>query len=110
MALVEVSLQPGPDDAPAEVRAQVGDDLVVRLPDQSGSTGYQWTVVDVPDVLTPDGDGLVPADGGPTPGAAGAHLFSFRAVGAGTGTLSLALARAWEAEPARRVAVLVVVE
>jgi predicted secreted protein len=109
MALVQVPLQPGRDDAAVEARAQVGDDLVVRLPDQSGSTGYRWSAVDVPDVLAPDGDGLVPAEGAPRPGALGAHLFSYRVTAAGAGTLSLALARAWEAEPARRVDVHVVV-
>ena len=117
----------GPDGGPAAVVvAHVGDDVVVRLEDRSGSTGYQWWVVDASDLLAPRGDRVAPhrpdrnggtgeatEDGGGVPapvvGAPGEHLFTYRAVGAGEGVLSFALRRAWEPDPVATVAVRVVV-
>lgn len=117
----------GPDGGPAaEVVAHGGDDVVVRLEDRSGSTGYQWWVVDAPDLLVPQGDRVEPhrpdrtggsgeatEDGGDVPapvvGAPGEHVFTYRAAGAGEGVLAFALRRAWEPDPVATVAVRVVV-
>lgn len=90
------------------VLVRVGDEVVVHLSEQAGSTGYSWSAVTVPEILSSAGDKVTgPPENPSRPlvGAPGTHSFSFRAVAPGTGRLSLALRRPWEPTPVKTVVV-----
>jgi len=88
------------------VLVRVGDEVVVHLSEQAGSTGYAWSVVTVPEILASAGDKVTgPPENPSRPlvGAPGTHSFAFRAVASGTGRLSVALRRPWEPTPVKTV-------
>jgi inhibitor of cysteine peptidase len=77
-----------------QIEAATGDRIVVELP-ENASTGYQWSVVELPEHLELQRDRL----GTPrrrAPGAATTHEFLLRALAPGSGLVVLELARAWE--------------
>ena len=109
MAVVEVGMPfDGADDVPrAQVHARVGDDVVLRFEDRSGSTGYRWEPAPAGRPLAFVGDERRPGVG---PGVSGVHAFTFRADRAGEGRLAFALRRAWEPGPVATAVVAVVVD
>jgi inhibitor of cysteine peptidase len=90
------------------IEAAVGDRIVVELP-ENASTGYQWSVVELPEHLELQRDRL----GTPrrrAPGAATTHEYLLGALAPGSGRVVLELARAWETTaPERRFTVEVTV-
>lgn len=90
----------------ATVEAGVGDEVVLRLP-ENATTGYVWSVQSMGDGLTLVDDTMVP--GGDAPGAAGARVMRIRVAGAGSTEVVLHLGRPWELGPAeeRRIAIRV---
>lgn len=90
----------------AAVEAGVGDEVVLRLP-ENATTGYVWSVRSMGDGLMLVDDTMVPGRG--APGAAGARVMRMRVVGAGDTEVIVRLGRPWESEPAeeRRIAIRV---
>jgi predicted secreted protein len=91
----------GPSKAPNKpVLVSVGDELVVHLTEQAGSTGYSWFSAGVPEILTATGDQVIPSvtpPGESSPvGAPGEHVFTFTVVGSGAGKVTFTLRRPWE--------------
>lgn len=84
-------------DNDTEVRLADGETFVLRVP-ENASTGYQWSVVRVPDVVELIGDDVV-APGTVVPGAPGLHRFTFVARGSSSGRVVLELRRSWEQRP-----------
>ena len=86
-------------DDGTDVTLRTGDELIVKLEAQMG-TGYSWLVTD-------DADSALEQQGEPTTeeidsgnttavGQAELQVFTFKAMDAGTGTLSLEYKRSWE--------------
>ncbi len=79
-----------------EVRAQVGDSIDIRLP-ENATTGYRWE----PDRLDPHILQLETSEGeypsGP-PGSGGMAHFKIKVLAAGRATLSFKYWRRWEGE------------
>jgi inhibitor of cysteine peptidase len=99
-------------DSGKTVELAVGASLVIDL-EENATTGYSW-VVDgsVPDVLTAAEDEFqAPKDTGVV-GAAGRHVFTYTAMKAGEGELTLVYARSWEkgVAPVKTFTVTVVVK
>jgi inhibitor of cysteine peptidase len=91
-----------------EVRATVGDRILIDLP-ENASTGFQWSLVELPGCLSLDEDRRAVPDP-PTPGAAATRHLVLRAVGTGSGRVLLELSRPWapsEAEQRRTIDVTV---
>lgn len=87
-------------DAGAERTVGVGQDLVVRLP-ENRTTGYRWSF-DLPEEgLELADDSYAPPDPG-RPGAGGTRTVRLRVTRAGTHRVAAALRRAWEGEGAGR--------
>ncbi|MGH3320779.1 MAG: protease inhibitor I42 family protein [Streptosporangiaceae bacterium] len=80
-------------DAGSQVRASVGDELVVRLA-ENAATGYQWRVGALAPALTVESSRLE-IDGGGL-GAASERVLRLRAVEPGQSTVRLTLERPWE--------------
>lgn len=78
----------------SELSLSDGDTFEVRVP-ENASTGYQWTVVAVPENVELVGDDMV-ASAPLLPGAQGLHCFRFAARGAPSGRVVLELRRSWE--------------
>jgi inhibitor of cysteine peptidase len=76
------------------IEAVVGDRIVVELP-ENASTGYQWSVVELPEHVELQRDRL-DTPRRRAPGAATTHEFLLRARTPGSGRVVLELARAWE--------------
>jgi predicted secreted protein len=96
MAHIEVAA------AGTKVSAQVGDEIVVRLP-ETATTGYQWTVEQITGPLQVVSSELLPAaPEGVPPGAAGERFIRVATTSAGAGAVRLELRRVWETEPAER--------
>ncbi len=70
-------------------------EIVELVLDENATTGYLWSIVQRPDGLHLDDDGLHPP-GDARPGAGGQHWFTFHAEGAPEGTLIAELRRPWE--------------
>lgn len=131
MAEIEIS-GPGDERAAAAVEVGVGDEVVIRLP-ENATTGYVWSVQSVDDGLELVEDVMVPAGGaaepggaadrpatpatspGATspglapPGAGGEHVVRLRATAPSRADVVLHLGRSWEPTPAqqRRITVTV---
>lgn len=87
-------------DASAERALAVGEELVVRLP-ENRTTGYRWHL-SVPDEgLEVADDSYEPPDAA-RPGSGGTRTVRLRATRAGTYRLAGALRRPWEGEGAGR--------
>jgi inhibitor of cysteine peptidase len=83
------------DDAGSAIEVSPGDTVTVTL-DQTGSTGYRWTVDDGTDpVLAMQGD---ETRSSPAVGSKGSVEWSFRAAAPGTTKLRLKLWRDWEGD------------
>jgi inhibitor of cysteine peptidase len=107
MAEVQVTGDPEADtEVDAEVTVSVGDDVVIRLP-ENATTGYVWTVHAVGDGLELVEDTMVPP-GVVAPGADGERLVRVRATAPTRADVVLRLARPWEAEPVQAQRVTVV--
>lgn len=77
----------------ADVVVAPGDRLVIRVP-ENASTGYQWSVEELPASLEVEASDLAMSE--PAPGAAGERVVKLRATGHGEGRLVLVLTRPWE--------------
>ena len=104
MAAVEIT------DNGAQVSAQVGDEIRVRVP-ENATTAYLWEVTEIGDSLellssehSPPG-----RPGESAPGAQGERIFLLRATTPGDATLQLAKSRPWESTPVERFSARVVV-
>lgn len=83
-------------DAGAERTVGVGQDLLIRLP-ENRTTGYRWHL-DLPEAgLELADDTYAPPDPG-RPGAGGVRTVRLRATAAGTHRVAAALRRSWEGE------------
>jgi predicted secreted protein len=81
-------------DAGAERTVGVGQDLVIRLP-ENRTTGYRWHL-DLPDDgVVLDDDTFEPDTSG-RPGQGGVRTFRLRATKAGTHRLAATRRRSWE--------------
>lgn len=98
------------NESGAAVAAHVGDDVVVRLP-ENPTTGHVWSPALEPDHLSLQSDDYVPGMITSTrPGAGGERVFRFRADRPGEGALRLELRRPWESRAVDQVEVSVTVE
>jgi predicted secreted protein len=91
-----------------EVRVALGDDLVVRLP-ENATTGYRWHVEGLHGALRVETDAYAPP-GRLLPGAGGTRELRLRPTQAGEGRLELALRQPWGDDVAERYALRVTVE
>ncbi|MFT7724793.1 MAG: protease inhibitor I42 family protein [Roseateles sp.] len=73
------------------LRATVGDDVLLRLP-ENPTTGYRWELA-VPPGLSLLADEQVPA--GSAPGGGGERVLRLRAIAPGCHAVNAALRRAW---------------
>jgi predicted secreted protein len=87
-------------DAGAERSVDVGQELVVRLP-ENRTTGYRWQLSVPVDGLALDDDTYEP-DASERPGSGGTRTFRLRATQPGTHHLGAALRRPWESGDAGR--------
>ena len=78
----------------ADVSVSPGDRVVIRVP-ENASTGYQWSVQEMPAPLELESSELA-LSSRQAPGAAGKRVVKLRATGQGEGRLVLVLGRAWE--------------
>jgi len=75
-----------------------GDTMVLALPCNPGSTGYEWRVIEInASVLQQQGDWQFQA-GGDMPGAPGTCVFTFQAIEAGASALKLGYKQWWDAD------------
>jgi inhibitor of cysteine peptidase len=83
------------------VRAVVAADdrVIIRLP-ENATTGYQWTIDDMPNSLEVERNDLIPP-GSDAPGAAGERRIVLRARRPGAARVGLSLRRPWESTTAR---------
>jgi inhibitor of cysteine peptidase len=80
---------------------------------ENPTTGYKWEFLAKPEpICVTVGDAYVANPAMGTIGGGGAHEWNFRAVGKGTGTLSLGYRRPWEkdAAPAKTFTLTMVVK
>ncbi|HEY4907127.1 MAG TPA: protease inhibitor I42 family protein [Candidatus Acidoferrum sp.] len=94
------------------INLRVGDGVKVTLA-ENPTTGYKWEFLAQPEpVCVTVGDAYVANPAMGTIGGGGAHEWNFRAVGKGTGTLSLGYRRPWEkdAAPAKTFTLTMVVK
>jgi predicted secreted protein len=81
-----------------EARVLPGDEVVVRLPENSG-TGYRWDITKLPagvEVVFSE----LHRTGGDAPGAGGQRVITLRATQPVDGPVRFTLARSWETEQA----------
>ena len=96
-------------NVPAERELRVGDELLLRLP-ENPTTGFRWQVKPSVDrVLRPIDDHFEPGGGTPSPGKGGHRVFRFAASEPGTVQLSLAHRQAWEPTGGTEQQLLVVI-
>jgi predicted secreted protein len=81
-------------DAGAEHTLPVGEELVVRLP-ENRTTGYRWHLAVPEDGVVLDDDTFEP-DASGRPGAGGVRTFRLRATKAGTHRVGATQRRPWE--------------
>jgi inhibitor of cysteine peptidase len=98
-------------DSGKTVELAVGGSLVVDL-EENVTTGYAWALQgSVPGALEAAGDEQKAAADTGAVGAAGRHIFTYKAAKAGEGKLTLVYARPWESvQPAKTFTVDVVVK
>jgi inhibitor of cysteine peptidase len=85
-------------DVLREHTVRVGDDVVLRLP-ENPTTGYRWTLsTSADDALSLESDTYVPGEA--KPGTPGVRVFRLRATAPGTVELRLHRRRRWETTPA----------
>ena len=81
-------------DAGVEHSVDVGQELVVRLP-ENRTTGFRWHLTVPEEGLALDAESFAPA-AVELPGAGGTRAFRLRATRPGTHRLAAALGRPWE--------------
>lgn len=81
------------------IELRVGDGVKLSLA-ENPTTGYRWEFVTKPEPNCVVVSDAYVADAGGAIGSGGAHEWAFRAVSAGTGTVSLAYRRPWEKDTA----------
>jgi inhibitor of cysteine peptidase len=81
------------------IELRVGDGVKLSLA-ENPTTGYRWEFVAKPEPFCVVVSNAYVADAGGAIGSGGAHEWGFRAVSAGTGTVSLAYRRPWEKDVA----------
>ncbi len=95
------------------VAVRLGEEIIIHLDEQAGSTGHSWSAVIIPHTLAPVGDEVSspPARPGVLSGVgmSGEHRFTFRGVRPGTARLGFALRRPWEPVPLRTLTITVTV-
>lgn len=72
---------------------RIGDQIFIRL-EESPTTGYQWAVDQIGELLVLESSDFFPAAA--SIGTGGERILSFTARGAGSTRLSLKLKREWE--------------
>jgi inhibitor of cysteine peptidase len=85
----------------SSVTVAPGDRIVIRIP-ENPTTGYQWSLRDIPSLLVLERDEFMPPSQ-PTPGAGGERVVVLRApagIASGSGEVVLVLQRPWETQPA----------
>ena len=90
-----------------------GNQVIIQLPDNSGSTGYTWHFTTSRNqVLTWQNATYLPPTSHPMPGASGTIAFTFLAHNSGSVTIQFTLQRTWEKNvpPAQRFTVTVQVQ
>ena len=97
------------------ITVRSGELFVIELP-ANPSTGYQWSVVQVPDALELVEEHVTPAITGTTAagvpaavGSGGLHTFNFMAHETGETELQFELKRVWESDAIERRAFRIVV-
>jgi predicted secreted protein len=93
----------GIEDSGTDATLDRGSAFVIRLSEQSASSGYRWqTPVFDESLLVLERERVLPGEGGP--GSASRREFLFRALAAGAGTIGTQCRRNWEreSEPASR--------
>jgi predicted secreted protein len=79
------------------VTVSSGNQVIIQLPDNSGSTGYTWNFTTSRNqVLTWQNATYIPPTGHPMPGASGTMAFTFLAHDSGSVHIQFALQRTWE--------------
>jgi predicted secreted protein len=95
------------------VTVSSGHQVIIQLPDNSGSTGYTWNFTTSRNqVLTWQNTTYLSPKGHPMPGAPGTIVFTFLAHDSGSINIQFALRRTWETNvpPAQRFTVTVQVQ
>ncbi len=82
------------------IRSSAADRIIVRL-SENATTGYQWSIAEMTDVLDVESNELV-LPSALVPGAGGQRVLVLRPVGIGRGRVLLTLQRRWEPEPVER--------
>lgn len=86
------------------IRASVGN---VEVPlEESPTTGYRWTVVDLPPEVELLGDEFRSPSGPRVAGGSGTRVFRLRIAEPGTFTVTMHLGREWEPAPLEILTVL----
>lgn len=82
------------------VSASPSDRIVIRVP-ENATTGYRWAVAEVGGQLAIESNDFIAPETA-LPGAGGQRVVVVRPTRPGRARVSLALKRAWEAEPIER--------
>ena len=99
-------------DSGSQIEVQAGDTIVIEL-EGNPSTGYTWEALDLDASLFEQvGEAEFESDNPELVGSGGMQTLTFRAVQAGSGTLTLVYHRSWETdvEPLETFTVEVVVK
>jgi predicted secreted protein len=102
----EASVELTEADLPGEHTLGVGDEMVVRLP-ENRTTGYRWHLGVPEDGLEVADDSYEPPDPG-RPGSGGTRTVRLRATRPGTHPVTAALRRSWEGAGAGKQVVFTV--
>ena len=88
------------DKGDADIEAKTGETFTIEL-EENPTTGYQWTIaVSDESVVALDKDEYVPNDkSGEVAGSGGTRVLTFKALKAGTATISMVYERNWEPNP-----------
>lgn len=84
-------------DHASHIHVSLSERIVIRLP-ENATTGYQWSLGELPDLLKLESNDLRLPEGLAS-GTGGERVIVLRARDAGIARVALTLRRAWEAEP-----------
>jgi predicted secreted protein len=100
-------------DAGKTMTVSSGKQVIIQLPDNSGSSGYTWSFTTSRNQsLTLQSTTYLPPSGQPMPGAPGTIVFTFLAHNSGSVQLHFELRRSWEGDvpPAQHFTVTIQVQ